>query len=103
MVVLREGTTAAALSFKDRDKRQVPCGLRMKSTFLPLPPAAVLTSHIPVTFFTQKEKHQSEHADREHICNLTQAFTDHNCVQLQADGDADGNNSDERYMHTGRY
>lgn len=36
-------------------------------------------------FFPQKEKHQSEHADREHICNLTQAAaTNHNCVQLQA-------------------
>lgn len=45
--------------------------LRDREHFLPLPPTAELKPDIPVIFFTQKEKHQSGHADREHICNLT--------------------------------
>lgn len=44
----------------------------------------MLESDFPVIFFTQKEKHHSQHAERKHICNLTQIATDHNYVQLQA-------------------
>lgn len=48
----------------------------MRQHFLRLPP----TADIPVIFFTQKEKHQSEHADTEHICNLARAANDHDTI-----------------------
>lgn len=41
-------------------------------------------SDFPVIFFTQEEKHHSQHAERKHICNLTRIATNHNYVQLQA-------------------
>ena len=82
VLVSWEGKSAHSVSFKYTGERQ----MRTKGTTFPSTKwklTAALESDFPVIFFTQKEKHLSQHAERKHICNLTPTTTMYNYRQLR--------------------